>query len=101
MECSGLCGPDRSHHRNAGWRRAADVGCTTDGGLYGIDTQGKLYTVGVDGVCTYVATTDFVNELNYSGCNVIQSMGYDHNTGNMYWYAHSQTATATGISMSA
>ena len=43
-------------------------------------------------VCTYVATTDFVNELNYSGCNVIQSMGYDHNTGNMYWYAHSQTA---------
>lgn len=68
------------------------LGCTTDGGLYGIDTQGKLYTVGVDGVCTYVATTDFVNELNYSGCNVIQSMGYDHNTGNMYWYAHSQTA---------
>ena len=39
-----------------------------------------------------LATTDFVNELNYSGCNVIQSMGYDHNTGNMYWYAHSQTA---------
>ena len=26
------------------------LGCTTDGGLYGIDTQGKLYTVGVDGV---------------------------------------------------
>lgn len=69
------------------------LGCTTDGGLYGIDTNGKLYSVnGGDGVCTYVGTTDFVNELNYSGCNVIQSMGYDHNTGNMYWYAHSQTA---------
>ena len=43
-------------------------------------------------MCTYIGTTDFVNYANYSGCNVIQSMGYDHNTDTMYWYAHSQTA---------
>ena len=67
------------------------LGCTTEGQLYGIDSNAKLYSVSPYGECTYIGTTDFVNELNYSGCNVIQSMGYDHNTGTMYWYAHSQT----------
>ena len=68
------------------------LGCTTEGQLYGISTAGKLYSLKRDGVCTYIGTTDFVNYANYSGCNVIQSMGYDHNTDTMYWYAHSQTA---------
>ena len=68
------------------------LGCTTEGQLYGISTAGKLYSLERDGVCTYIGTTDFVNYANYSGCNVIQSMGYDHNTDTMYWYAHSQTA---------
>ncbi len=67
------------------------LGCTTEGQLYGIDTQGKLYKVSHSGECTLVGTTDFVSVNNYSGCNVIQSMGYDHNTDTMYWYAHSQT----------
>ena len=67
------------------------LGCTTEGDLYGIDTNAKLYSVGRDGVCSYIGTTDFVNANNYSGANVIQSMGYDHNTDTMYWYAHSQT----------
>lgn len=68
------------------------LACSTDGQLYGIDTAAKLYTIERDGVCTYVGTTDFVNELNYAGVNVIQSMGYDHNTETLYWYAHSQNA---------
>lgn len=67
------------------------LGCTTEGDLYGIDTNAKLYSIGRDGVCAYIGTTDFVNANNYSGANVIQSMGYDHNTDTMYWYAHSQT----------
>lgn len=86
---------DIEHTRISGVQDGAELltlGCTTEGDLYGIDTNGKLYSVARDGVCTYIGTTDFVNELNYSGCNVIQSMGYDHNTDTMYWYAHSQTA---------
>lgn len=82
------------------------LGCTTEGDLYGIDTNGKLYSldpqysydseVGADVVtCSYIGTTDFVNKVNYSGVNVIQSMGYDHNTDKMYWYAHSQTAAGS------
>ncbi len=76
------------------------LGCTTEGQLYGIDTNAKLYKLNVafdentyQNTCTaeYIGTTDFVNVENYSGANVIQSMGYDHNTGKMYWFAHSQT----------
>ena len=78
------------------------LGITTEGAMYGIDTNGKLYSINPERTwndelssnvveCTYIGTTDFVNELNYSGINVIQSMGYDHNTDTMYWYAHSQT----------
>ena len=80
------------------------LGITTDGRLYGIDTNAVLYSIGTtvewdetvgewgDYVirCTEIGTTDFVNYPNYGGANVIQSMGYDHNTGVMYWYAHSQ-----------
>lgn len=69
------------------------LGCTTEGQLYMIDTLGNFYSLERDGVATYLGTTDFVNMLNYSGVNVIQSMGYDHNTDTMYWYAHSQTAS--------
>ncbi len=80
------------------------LGITTDGRIYGIDTNAILYSIGTtvewdetvgewgDNVirCTEIGTTDFVNYPNYGGANVIQSMGYDHNTGVMYWYAHSQ-----------
>ena len=80
------------------------LGITTDGQLYGIDTNAVLYSIGTtiewdssigewgDNVirCTEIGVTDFVNYPNYGGANVIQSMGYDHNTGIMYWYAHSQ-----------
>lgn len=68
------------------------LACSTDGQLYGIDTAANFYTIDHHGVCTYVGTTDFVNELNYAGVNVIQSMGFDHNTDTLYWYAHSQNA---------
>ena len=77
------------------------LGITTEGAVYGIDTNGRLYSVGTTTVCddtagdnvvpcTYIGTTDFVNYPGYGGMNVIQSMGYDHNSGTMYWYAHSQ-----------
>ncbi len=80
------------------------LGITTDGRIYGIDTNAILYSIGNttewddtvgqwgDNVirCTEIGVTDFVNYPNYGGANVIQSMGYDHNTGIMYWYAHSQ-----------
>ena len=77
------------------------LGITTDGDIYGIGTDGILYSVGKELVwdnsiyndivtCTKIAPTDFVDYPNYSGVNVIQSMGYDHNTGTMYWYAHTQ-----------
>lgn len=78
------------------------LGCTTDGKLYGIDSNADLYsinpearwddTLGTNVVdCTKIGPTGFADVLDYSGVNVIQSMGYDHNTGTMYWYAHSQT----------
>ncbi|MBQ8620728.1 MAG: InlB B-repeat-containing protein [Oscillospiraceae bacterium] len=80
------------------------LGITTEGDIYGIATNGILYSVGKttewdDSIgqggdyvvkCTEIGTTDFVAYPGYGGTNVIQSMGYDHNTGTMYWYAHSQ-----------
>ncbi len=70
---------------------ALTLGCTTEGQLYTIDTNGRLYTLNkTTGEVTYVATTTFTMEPNWLGCNVIQSMTYDHNTGKMYWAAHSQ-----------
>ena len=90
--------------RIAGTGQANDLltlGITTEGDVYGIDTQGVLYAVGKstewddeigDNVIrvTKIGTTDFVNYPGYGGVNVIQSMGYDHNTDTMYWFAHSQ-----------
>lgn len=90
--------------RIAGTGKASDLltlGITTEGDPYGIDTNGILYsigktvewddTLGTNVVrVTEIGTTDFVYYPNYGGANVIQSMGYDHNTGTMYWYAHSQ-----------
>lgn len=81
------------------------LGITTDGKAYGIDTNANLYSLSLESVwddtignggdnafvATYIGTTDFVNVPNYSGANIIQSMGYDHNDGTMYWYAHSET----------
>ena len=77
------------------------VGITTDGKPYGIDTNGILYSISTQTEwnddaqgnvvpVTEIGVTDFVNYPNYGGANVIQSMGYDHNTGTMYWFAHSQ-----------
>lgn len=70
------------------------LGCTTEGQLYTISAEGNLYSLSKTGETTFIGTTDFVNESNYSGVNVIQSMGYDHNEGKMYWFAHSQVAHA-------
>ena len=83
------------------------LGITTEGAVYGIATNGVLYavatatewddTVGQYGEnvirCTAIGETSFVGYPGYGGTNVIQSMGYDHNTGTMYWYAHSQVAS--------
>ncbi|MBQ7231097.1 MAG: S8 family serine peptidase [Oscillospiraceae bacterium] len=90
--------------RITGQGKATDLltlGITTEGDVYGISTAGILYSVGktieydnevgADVVrLTEIGTTDFVNHPNYGGTNVIQSMGYDHNTDTMYWYAHTQ-----------
>ena len=93
--------------RIAGTGNGADMltlGITTEGEIYGIDTNAILYSIGKttdwdpnagqygDSVinCTPIGATSFVNYPNYAGANVIQSMGYDHNTGTMYWYAHTQ-----------
>ncbi len=73
------------------------LGITTEGQMYGISTESKLYSLERDGKATYIGTTDFPSySTNYSGANVIQSMGYDHNTDTMYWFAHSQTLTGSG-----
>jgi len=99
--------------RISGVEKGADLltlGITTDGKVYGIDTAANLYSVATtvewdesvgewgDNVikATRIGTTSFVNYPNYGGANVIQSMGYDHNTGKMYWFAHSQIPDATG-----
>ena len=63
------------------------LGCTTDGQLYGIDTAGKLFRVNRYGECTLVGDTGF------GEVTTIQSMGYDHNTGTMYWFAHNQSVS--------
>ena len=93
--------------RLKGPARGADIltlGITTDGKIYGIDTNAVLYSIGTETVwdstigqwgdyvieCTEIGLTDFARYPGYGGANVIQSMGYDHNTGTMYWYAHSQ-----------
>ena len=93
--------------RISGVEQGADMltlGITTEGEIYGIDTAANLYSVanvtewddnaGQYGdyvvKVTKIGTTDFVNYPEYAGANVIQSMGYDHNTGKMYWFAHSQ-----------
>lgn len=90
--------------RITGQGKATDLltlGITTEGEAYGISTAGILYSlgktieydseVGADVVrLTEIGTTDFVNYPGYGGTNVIQSMGYDHNSGTMYWYAHTQ-----------
>lgn len=77
------------------------LGITTEGEIYGINSTGVLNKINPEPKedeklgqvieCTPIGTTDFVNAPNFSGLNVIQSMGYDHNTKQMYWYAHSQT----------
>ena len=83
------------------------LGITTEGDVYGIATNGVLYSVakstewdasigqwGENVIkCTPIGETSFVSYPGYGGANVIQSMGYDHNTGTMYWYAHSQVAS--------
>ena len=80
------------------------LGITTEGDIYGIGTDGILYSIAKEVTwdesigqygdyvvkCTEIAPTDFINHPEYSGVNVIQSMGYDHNTDTMYWYAHTQ-----------
>ena len=99
--------------RISGVEKGADLltlGITTDGKVYGIDTNANLYSIATttewdDNVgqwgdwvikATAIGTTDFVSYPGYGGANVIQSMGYDHNTGKMYWFAHSQVPDATG-----
>ena len=93
--------------RLTGTGNGADIltlGITTEGQIYGIDTNAILYSIGTsvewdDSIgdyvirCTKIGTTSFVDYPGYGGANVIQSMGYDHNTGTMYWFAHSQVAS--------
>ncbi len=73
-------------------------GITTEGQMYGIATDGYLYKLEMSGqrwndlavMATPIADTGF-SLLSGGNPNVIQSMGYDHNTGKMYWFAHNQT----------
>ncbi len=74
-------------------------GITTEGKMYGIGTDGILYSLeltvndwgSVSGaVATPIGDTGF-SAICGGNPNVIQSMGYDHNTGEMYWFAHNQT----------
>lgn len=71
---------------------ALTLGCDKNGQLYTISGDSKLYKLEKnDAKATYVGQTPFDQVENYSGANVIQSMGYDRNTEKMYWFAHSQT----------
>lgn len=72
------------------------LGITTEGEMYSIGTDGALYSLSLNddargATATYIGETDFVNVENYTGTNAIQSMGYDHNTDTMYWFALSQS----------
>lgn len=72
------------------------LGITTEGKMYSIGTDGALYSLSLNddargATATYIGETDFVNVENYTGTNAIQSMGYDHNTDTMYWFALSQS----------
>ena len=66
---------------------------TNEGTLYGISTEGILYTINPsNGACTSVRNvTEFTGLSGYTGVNVIQSMCYDHAQDVIYWAAHSQT----------
>lgn len=71
------------------------LGITTEGSIYGIGTNGCLYALELNAAgngaeTVLIGETDFVNYPGFGGANVIQSMGYDHNTDTMYWFAHSQ-----------
>lgn len=53
--------------------------CSTDGILYGVDSDGKFYQIDKEtGKETYLFDTGHK-------ANLYQSMSYDHNTGNIYW----------------
>lgn len=72
------------------------LGITTGGEMYSIGTDGALYSLSLNddargATATYIGETDFVNVEHYTGTNAIQSMGYDHNTDTMYWFALSQS----------
>lgn len=72
------------------------LGITTEGEMYSIGTDGALYSLSLNddargATATYIGETDFVNVEHYTGTNAIQSMGYDHNTDTMYWFALSQS----------
>lgn len=64
------------------------MGCTTEGEIYGIGTDGNLYDLG-----SYAALAENMGEVVQArlvgptgGYPVmIQSMAYDHNTDTMYW----------------
>lgn len=61
------------------------LGITTEGSIYGIGTNGCLYALELNAAgngaeTVLIGETDFVNYPGFGGANVIQSMGYDHNT---------------------
>lgn len=64
------------------------MGCTTEGELYGIGTDGNLYDLG-----SYAAYAENMGQVFHAtlvGATggfpvMVQSMAYDHNTDTMYW----------------
>lgn len=56
------------------------LACDADGTLYGINTNGVLYTFDSE---TGEGTE--VYDTGVEGSGLIQSMTYDYNTGNLYW----------------
>ena len=75
-------------------KKMMTLGCTTEGQLYTISKDGELCKVDgtnakydVNGKVTETESDDWVT-LSYR-----QSMAYDHNDGQMYWYIFSYNAS--------
>ncbi|MCD8326232.1 MAG: S8 family serine peptidase [Lachnospiraceae bacterium] len=65
------------------------LACSTDGVLYALDEYGCFYQVDkATAELTYIGYTGY-------GSNMLQSMAYDHDTGNLYWAQCNQEWSGT------
>lgn len=62
----------------------AGLSCKSDGTVYGVDTNGDFFTIGIDGKAKFIGKTG-EKLSNNSGMFYFQSMTFDHSDGTLYW----------------